>query len=515
MGGYYEPKVARHVFGEMIAEQKTLSLFMRYRFVSAVTVVAGGAQTRLAAARFTNLADGGEVEFGARVFIDASYEGDLLAAAGVPYVVGREGRKEYGELFAGRKYYQNGRFLPGSSGEGDKHVQCYNFRITMTNSPENRIAVRKPEGYRREDFLPLLGWIKSGVVKRVAEDVVRFRYIPNGKADVNDVMHAPFSLRILGINDDWPEGSPEVRQKIFNRFKTHSLGLFWFLANDQEVPESIRQEAAEWGLPKDEFPETAHFPALLYVREGRRMKGEFVFVESHTQPEHHLGSVRAPLFIDAVAAGDYSLDSHGETPVANYHPGVTDGSYGFPTVPFQIPYRIMLPPNVEGLLVPVAVSASHVGYSAVRMEPTWAALGQAAGLAAALALQTGTEVRGIDVARLQEMLHERRAITIYFGDITPESPHFRVVQYFGNRGFFHDVIDAKEASWAMGKHIPGTQWRGAAPNHDAGLELVLTPEQRGKWMRRAGIADDALPGAGATRIEFLTALYHIMKGARQ
>ena len=421
------------------------------------------------------------MELGARIFIDATYEGDLMAATGVPYTVGREGRKDYGELFAGRKFYSERRFLPGSTGEGDEHVQCFNFRITMTTDPANRVPIAKPGTYRRGDYEPLLAWMHSGRIKAVAEGVVKFRHIPNQKADVNDIMSAPLSLRLLAENDEWPEGTPEQRQKIFGRFKDYSLGLFWFLQNDPEVPAAIREEARTWGLPRDEFPEHGHFPPYLYIREGRRMSGDFIYSENHTQPQIALNQVRAPIFTDSIAIGDNSIDSHGELPPIAYHPGVTDGSYGFATVPFQIPYRIMLPPNVAGLLVPVALSATHVGYSAVRMEPTWTAIGQAAGLAAAQALRSAKPLRSIDVAQLQSRLHKLGATTVYTTDVLPGDPNYELVQRIGTAGYLHDIYDPRSATPKPAAAIPGTQWRGPADLHDVNLAAPVGAELLGKW----------------------------------
>jgi hypothetical protein len=494
-GGYYEPHVATRAFQEMLRGEAKLRVLLKHRFVS-VQMREG----KIAAARFEKL-DGAAAELTARVFIDATYEGDLMAAAGVPYTVGREGRKDYGELLAGRKFYSERRFLPGSTGEGDGHVQCFNFRITMTTDPANRVPIERPSTYRRADYEALLPWMDSGKIKTVAEGVVRFRHIPNRKADVNDVMHAPLSLRLLAENDEWPEGTPEQRARIFARFRDYSLGLFWFLQNDPAVPKAIREEALGWGLPRDEFIETRHFPPYLYIREGRRMLGKFVYTENDTQPQLSANSVRAPLFQDSIAIGDYPIDSHGELPPIAYHPGVTDGSYGFSTVPFQVPFRIMVPPNVSNLLVPVALSATHVGYSAVRMEPTWTAIGQAAGLAAAQAARRGKAVGDIDVLALQRRLHQLEAATVYVTDVLPGHPQYQLVQRMGNRGFLHDIYDPRRDTPKATEGIPGTQWRTQADLHDARLDAATGEELFAKWSRRFGRPIGLAPSA--TRLEVL------------
>lgn len=518
-GAWYEPKVARKVFEEMLAEQPSIRVFTRHRLQSAAMEKVEKGRSRIRAARFLKLPATEPIEFAGRVFIDATYEGDLMAAAGSPFRIGRESRREYGELFAGVVYLKRteaGRvFLPGSTGEADKHVQCYNFRVCMTTRPENRLPIPRPADYRREEFLPLLDLIRQGEVKAVAEGIVRFRGIPNEKADVNDVMGAPFSLRLMGESDGWPEGKPEARERIFNRHRSYTLGLFYFLQNDPDLPASIRDEARRWGLPKDEFVESGNFPPVLYVREGRRMIGDFVFTERDTQPTAR--SVRAPLHADSVAVGDYPIDCHGEQAPWAFNPGVTEGAFAFSSAPFQVPYRVMIPKNVDNLLVPVAVSASHVGFSAIRMEPTWTALGQAAGLAAAMAVRGGVATRDVDVSGLQQRLHEAGAITVYFSDAPPDSSDFKVAQFFGTRGFFHDAPGIGRAAEQGRKSLRG-QHLTAFPHHAAELQKPIDPALGEHWLKllpnaaARALADTSLRADGKlTRGEFLQRLYKYAK----
>jgi hypothetical protein len=342
-------------------------------------------------------------------------------------------------------------------------------------------------GYQRREFLPLLDYIRRGVIKSVNEGVVRFRPLPNQKADVNDLMTSPFSLRLTGVNNDWPNGDPAVRERIFRRYKVYTLSLFYFLQNDREVPESIRAEARQWGLPRDEFAETGHFPPLLYVREGRRMVGAFVFTEQMTQPAPD--SVRAPVQTDSIAVADYSLDCHGEQAPGSYHPGVTEGKFASPTVPFQIPYRVMLPREVDNLLVPVAVSASHVGYSAIRMEPTFTALGQAAGIAAALAVSRRTTTHRVSVPEVQRRLWRAKAITVYFSDIAPDSADFVRLQRFGTLGYFHQAVDRDTVTYSRPKPLGIGQWTEAHPHHAAELNKPAGEELTQVWERMSGVSD--------------------------
>ncbi|MDX1978940.1 MAG: FAD-dependent oxidoreductase [Bryobacteraceae bacterium] len=485
-GAWYEPSVAQAVFEGMLAAERRIRVFRHHRLLSLVKIPGSAkGQSTIHSTTFQDTRTGQTLDATAKVFIDATYEGDLMAMAGARFTVGRESSRQYGERLAGVIYQLDGRILPGSTGEGDRRVQCYNFRLCLTRDPANRLPISRPVGYRRREFLPLLDYIRRGVIKSVDEGVVRFRPLPNLKADVNDLMTSPFSLRLTGVNHEWPEGDASTRERISSRYRLYSLSLFYFLQNDREVPEALRAEARRWGLPRDEFAETAHFPPLLYVREARRMVGGFVFTEQMTQPT--LDSVRAPVQADSIAVADYSLDCHGEQAPTMYHPGVTEGKFASPTVPFQIPYRVMLPREVDNLLVPVAVSASHVGYSAIRMEPTFAALGQAAGVAAAMAVSKRTTVLRVPVAELQQRLWRAKAITVYFSDVLPGSPDFARVQRFGTLGYFHHVVDRDRVTWSRPKPLGTGQWTEAHPHHAAGLNETAGEELAERWERMSGI----------------------------
>lgn len=501
-GAWAEPKVTRLLFERMLAEQKSLKLFTRHRLLKVHSAAAGNGRTRPVAADFLDLASNQQRSIQATQFIDATYEGDLLDLAGARYTLGREPRSQYGELLAGIVYFSSDRkILPGSTGEGDSRIQCYNFRVCMTDDPANRVPVPKPAGYSRDEFVPLLNVLKSGQVKTVNEGLVRFRYVQNRKADVNDLMGSPFSLRLLEENDEWPKGSPETRARIFERFKTYTLGFFWFLQNDPEVPAHIRNELAPWGLPRDEFTDTGHFPPVLYVREARRLVGDWVFTEKDTQPAP--GSVRAPVHPDSVAVGDYTLDSHGVAKPDGYHLDMPEGKFAFPVVPYQIPYRVLLPSNVENLLVPVCMSASHVGFNALRMEPQWAALGQAAGIAAGMAVREGTAPRELRVPDLQRRLWSLKAITVYTADVMPESPEFEAVQYWGTRGLFADLVDRKQSPYQTPESLKMGQWAKAWPYHAVDLDKPMDAALAARWLNRAGLKPGLAFERARTRGEFL------------
>ncbi|MBK9165879.1 MAG: FAD-dependent oxidoreductase [Bryobacterales bacterium] len=401
-GGYYEPSVARKVFEEMLREAG-VAVHVRHRLL-AVSAEPSGERRRITQARFTDLASGRPVEVSGRMFIDGTYEGDLLAQAGIAYHLGCESKAAYGESLA--------------FDEENRYVQTYNFRVCMSRSPANRIPLEKPSNYDRKEYAPLIGYLRDGVVDALdqrtgAKPVLKVRPMANDKADFNDVWQSPISLSVENVNHPWPEGSPEVRQRIFNYYKDYSVGLLWFLTHDPEVPADWRAEMAQWGLPKDEYPETGHWTPALYVREGRRMIGMRVFIEQDTQPEP--GELRARLNPDAIAMADYSINCHGVWSAGPGQPSL--GHLSKAIQPYQVPYGVLLSKDVDNFLAPVPMSASHVGFAALRMEPAWTAIGQAAGVAAAMSLKTGASLRALDVPTLQLRLHELGAKTVYVSDL--------------------------------------------------------------------------------------------------
>lgn len=514
LGGYYEPSVARAVFEQMLAGAK-VEVFRFHRLHSV-----NKEGRRLVGAAFDDLRGGGRVEFRGRVFIDATYEGDLMAKAGVPYHLGCEARSKYGE--------------PLALEEENHWVQTYNFRVCLTRDPANSLGLPKPPGYKPENFAILAEQFRSRTVLSWGnpdpKPVLKVRPIPNQKADFND-MPTAFGLALKNINHPWVEGDAKVRQGIFEQYKEHSLGLFYFLANDPAVPENVRAQMKEWGLPKDEYTDTDHWSPALYVREGRRMIGDYIFTQKEAEPAE--GSLRSPVQLDSVAIGHYSLNCHG---VYSPRPGVNIGHFGAPVSPYQIPYRVLLPPNVDGLLVPVAVSSSHVGYSTIRMEPTWTALGQAAGVAAAMAIRQRREPRTLDVPALQDRLHALGAMTVYIPDLGPErrvprpswdkpgtfvvrrldepakSTLFQAAQYFGTRGYFHSLATPGRAAAGKRKLATG-QWS------EARMDLAIEPDKAidaalaAEWRQRAGVAETASLKADGklTRGQFLERLYRTVR----
>lgn len=518
-GAYSEPRVARLVFEEMLAETGRVTVLLHHRLDSVETSPVPGTteRMRVRSANFIGPADS-ELTVTGRVFIDATYEGDLIAAAGVETIIGCESKAAYGESLA--------------FDEPNAWVMAYNFRVCLTTDPANRIAIEKPRGYQPEKFDLLRDAITDGRVRSLRNPdptpaVLKVRPIPNDKADFNDDPNGPISMALKNINHRWPEGDAATRQEIFEQYKLHTLSLFWFLGNDPALPESFRTEMLRWGIPKDEFADTGNWSPALYVREGRRMIGEYVFTEHDTQPAP--GSVRAAIQKDSIAVADYSLNSHG---VYSPEPGVNIGRHGKQVVPYGIPYGVLVPKQVDGLLAPVPVSASRVGYSALRMEPCWTALGQAAGVAAALSIREACELRELAVPKLQDRLWDLGAMTVYLSDLAPvaeiplpawdppgsfpaalhdwpvSTPGFKAAQYFGTRGLFHDLVDPKSPSGERSVRVTG-QWATAFPHHAIGFEEPIERPLAADWSAAVGVelAGDLIPDGQMTRRTFLQRLY--------
>lgn len=375
---------------------------------------------------------GAGVVASAAVFIDASYEGDLLAAAGVPCAVGREDRALYGERFAGRQELVPGRHAmppwispfagdpaghregpllaqikPGplaDIGTGDGGVMSYGYRVCLTTA-KDRIPFERPESY--DEAYWELGRRLFAKWRRDRMDVSASLMIglqpnlPGGKCDANSL--GPFSLSVHdGAAWEYPLAGPERREALRLYHLRHTEGFLYFLSTDESVPSALRRELQRWGLPAEEFADTGHLPHQLYVREARRMLGERVLTEHDLfrgRPEH-----------DAVAYGSYHIDIREVQRTWRWvyeHPRpvgmvFTEGYLSVPVRPYPIPYRCMVPrrDDCENLVVPVCISASHVAFSSVRMEVQYQMLGAAAGIAAADAARTGGAVQDVDVRGL-------------------------------------------------------------------------------------------------------------------
>ena len=369
-------------------------------------------------------------EFQGKMFIDATYEGDLMAAAGVSYHVGREANSVYDEEWNGVQVgvlHHSHWFKedidpyvvpgdpssgllpnisgedPGKKGEGDKKVQAYNFRMSLSNHPDNRVPFPKPEGYDPAEYELLARVYEAGW----DETFNKFDPTPNRKTDTNN--HGPFSTDYIGMNYDYPEASYERRQEIIKEHENYQKGLMYFLANDPQVPQEVREEMSRWGLAKDEFTDNGNWPHQIYVREARRMIGDYVMTEHDV-----LGKRTVP---KPVGMGSYTLDSHNVQRYVKPDGFVqNEGDIGVHAPePYSISYNALTPKASEckNLLVPVAVSSSHIAFGSIRMEPVFMILGQAAATAAAIAIEDEVSVQQVDYEKLKEqLLQDKQILTL-------------------------------------------------------------------------------------------------------
>lgn len=370
-------------------------------------------------------------EFKGRMFIDATYEGDLMAAAGVSYHVGREANSVYNEEWNGIQtgvFHHRHHFNvldrpidpywipgdpssgllprisaedPGVKGEGDHKVQAYCFRTCMSNHPDNRVPFPRPENYDSTQYELLVRIFDAGW----REWFQKFDIIPNRKTDTNN--HGPFSSDNIGMNYDYPEASYERRKEIIKEHEDYQKGLLYFVANDPRVPKEIQEEFQQWGLAKDEFTDNGNWPHQIYVREARRMIGKFVMTENEL-----LKKTPTP---ESVGMGSYTIDSHNiqryVTAEGHVH-NEGDIGVGLPGGPYEIAYGSLVPQEgeAENLLVPVAVSSSHIAFGSIRMEPVFMILGQSAATAAAMAIDSEISVQEVPYSELKVQLEKDNQI---------------------------------------------------------------------------------------------------------
>ena len=443
-GYHFEPHVARKVFDEMLSEvaDRVEVLSMR-QFDSEPSRVIKK-DDRVAGIKILNRESGETETFRGQVFIDATYEGDLAVAAGAEYRLGREGWAEFEEPMSGVLYKPwGGDPGAGSSGLGDNAVQAYNYRLCLTNDPDNRVLFSRPENYNRDEYKSLIKDIREGRFAAVGQRremeidgigrITNMVRLPNQKTDANN-QHASFlSTDLPEENWPWPASGWSWRDRFAERLRQYTEGLFWFMQNDPEIPEEVRKKSREWGMARDEYQDNRNFPRQVYVREGRRIEGEYLFTAHDAIPVRD-GS-RPPLHFNSITASHYALDSHAvrKREEGRLH---LDGFFSYPSRPYMVPYGVIVPKGVTGLLAPVPVSGTHIGFSTLRMEPCWMAMGQAAGVAAALSCRAGVLPHELEISLLQERLIEDGAVLMYFTDMDSRDPRFKIVQKAAVMGFF-------------------------------------------------------------------------------
>lgn len=455
----FEPSVAERLYDEMCRESGVVVVKQERLDLKNGVEKRGG--------RITGIRMDSGKTFRGRMFVDATYEGDLMAKAGVSYTVGREANSQYGETLNGVQtknatkhqfvagvdpYVKKGDKTsgllprlhdgsPGEEGSGDKRVQAYNFRMCLTDVKENQIPFRKPDGYDALQYELLLRNFEAGETRAPWNPIL----MPNRKTDVNN--NHGFASDNIGMSYDWPEADHNAREKIFQEHLRYQQGLMWTLISNPRVPEKIREEVSRWGMCKDEFHDFAGWPHQLYVREARRMVSDVVMTQHHCQ-----GRATAE---DPVGLAAYTMDSHnvqryvdGQGHVKN-EGDVQVGGFS----PYPISYRSIVPKEseCENLFVPVCLAASHIAYGSIRMEPVFMVLGQSSATAAVMAIDSGTSVQKIDYPKLRERLIADKQVLTWTGPrrsggIDPKSLSGLVID---------DDQAEKQGSWATSASVGG------------------------------------------------------------
>lgn len=354
----------------------------------------------------------GGTSYQGKVFIDATYEGDLMASAGVSYALGREARDTYGESLGGVRYLdppvkaspygEDGKLLPGIMPgappvefSASPHPMGYNIRLNLSTDPGNSVPIEKPEGYDPAPYELLARSLATGTLQRVGQ-VIALYGMPGGKKECNNGQFSIISLNMPGEQTAWAEAGFEEREAIHRKYRQYTHGLLWFLRSDPRVPQSMRDEMAGYGFCKDEWADNGHWPYCLYIRAARRMKG------GHVMTQHDITTNLDK--DDVVHIGSHYIDSHHITRYAvDKDHFINEGRIWEKGKNFDIPYHAIIPKAEEcrNLLVPVCVSASAVAFCAIRLEPTWMHLGEVSGMAASLAIHDGGGVQEINIKELQ------------------------------------------------------------------------------------------------------------------
>lgn len=416
----FEPHAAEQIFNDYIKEAKVPVLY-NYRIIDAGKL--NGVIQHIEVENSTAPNSSTNKTITAKMFIDCSYEGDLMAEAGVAYIVGREDNNTYNETWNGVQLLDKHQFpdgidpykTPGDStsgllwgignnkvlpnGAGNSMVQAYNYRVCLTNNPQNRIAITKPEGYDASWYELLLRLIQAQPDKRTLSSYMFFGMMPNGKTDINN--NGGFSTDMIGMNYNYPDGDYATRANIIKQHTLYTKGFFWFMSNDPSVPQELRSEMQQWGYPKDEYTDNNNFTPQLYIRESRRMIGDYVMTQANCESRTRV--------TDGVGLAAYTMDSHNcERLVVNgmvkNEGDVQKGGFG----PYPVSYRALIPKesDCKNLYVPVCLSASHIAYGSIRMEPVFMVLAQSCATAAAMAIDAHQTVQQVDVPKLQQLLKE-------------------------------------------------------------------------------------------------------------
>jgi len=419
----FEPHVAENLFKQYLTEAN-VPVLMGHRLASATTN--GTIINHITLENSASPQAKTNRRVYAKQFIDCSYEGDLMAKAGVAYTVGREANSQYGETWNGVQLLDKHQFpdgvdpyvVPGKpesgllygiskaklapNGSGDRIVQAYNYRMCLTNDPANRITISRPAGYDSTKYELLLRQIAKKTPKELTWNLMHFVMMPNHKTDINNC--GGFSTDMIGANVDYADADYARRAEIIRDHELYTKGLFYFIGHDPRMPKHLRDEMLQWGYPKDEYVDNGNFSHQLYIREARRLVGDYVMTQANCEGKATV--------TDGVGMAAYTMDSHNcqrlvvidrdGVPMVRNEGDVQVG--GFP--PYPVSYRALVPRrgSIQNLLVPVCLSASHIAYGSIRMEPVFMVLAQSAAVGACQAIDEGKAVQDIDIKKLQTRL---------------------------------------------------------------------------------------------------------------
>ncbi len=439
----YEAHVAEQLINEILAAEERITILSNFYPLTATREA-----SLIRTVTFQQMDGKEQLTVSADVFADCSYEADLAAVAEVPYRVGREARDEFDEPHAGVIYMRNVPWPPegvetqefqlarrlnlfryrswyetienASTGAAHPSVQAYNLRTIITRDPHNRLPIERPENYDPE-FLKTFGF---------GNPESPGLSMPNQKFGLNHP-------KLVGQQDPYVEGDWQTRRRVIHQHHEATLGLLYFRQHAPSVPEAIRKQWQEYGLPRDEFADNGHMPSEIYARETRRIRGREVFTEHDAQLAPELD--RAPVHTNSISITEWFLDSHACTP--RQVPGSEQEGMVMlknQTFPGQVSYQTLLPENLDNLLVPVCLSSTHVGWGTIRLEPTWMSLGEAAAYAVVLAKRQEVTPAQIDEDALVRLLAERRIMISFFNDVEGQAKAdwYPAVQYLGTQGYF-------------------------------------------------------------------------------
>ena len=419
----FEPHVAENLFKQYLREAN-VAVLTNHRLVDAA--MSGKIIKGITVENTVSSQSSANRVIHAKQFIDCTYEGDLMAKAGVEYTVGREANSQYGETWNGVQLLDKHQFpdgvdpyvVPGKpesgllygvsnaklapNGSGDRAIQAYNYRMCLTDDPANRIPINRPDGYDSTKYELLLRQVQQKEPKELTWNLMHFVMMPNRKTDVNNC--GGFSTDMIGANFDYADATYTRRVEIIRDHESYTKGLFYFIGHDPRMPKHLRDEMLQWGYPKDEYVDNGNFSHQLYIREARRLVGEYVMTQANCEGKATV--------TDGVGMAAYTMDSH------NCQRLVVDGRDGGPQVrnegdvqvggfpPYPVSYQSMVPKrgSVPNLLVPVCLSATHIAYGSIRMEPVFMVLAQSAAVAACQAIDEQKAVQDIDIKKLQTRL---------------------------------------------------------------------------------------------------------------